>query len=79
MKALGMGALLSVSRGSREPARLIIMEHQGGKRSDPPVVLVGKGLTFDAGGISLKPAAAMDEMKYDMCGGASVFLSLIHI
>ena len=73
MKALGMGALLSVSRGSREPARLIVMEHQGGQRSDKPVVLVGKGLTFDAGGISLKPAAAMDEMKYDMCGGASVF------
>tara|TARA_Y100001934_G_C12364845_1_gene782845 strand:+ start:87 stop:1583 length:1497 start_codon:yes stop_codon:yes gene_type:complete len=77
MKALGMGALLSVSRGSREPARLIIMEHQGGKRSDPPVVLVGKGLTFDAGGISLKPAAAMDEMKYDMCGGASVFGAMV--
>ena len=77
MKALGMGALLSVSRGSREPARLIIMEHQGGKRSDPPVVLVGKGLTFDAGGISLKPAGAMDEMKYDMCGGASVFGAMV--
>lgn len=77
MKALGMGALLSVSRGSREPARLIIMEHQGGSRSDPPVVLVGKGLTFDAGGISLKPAGAMDEMKYDMCGGASVFGALV--
>ena len=77
MKALGMGALLSVSRGSREPARLIIMEHQGGSRSDPPVVLVGKGLTFDAGGISLKPAGAMDEMKYDMCGGASVFGAMV--
>jgi len=77
MKALGMGALLSVSRGSREPARLIIMEHQGGSRSDPPVVLVGKGLTFDAGGISLKPAGAMDEMKYDMCGGASVFGAML--
>ena len=77
MKALGMGALLSVSRGSREPARLIVMEHQGGQRSDKPVVLVGKGLTFDAGGISLKPAAAMDEMKYDMCGGASVFGAMV--
>jgi leucyl aminopeptidase len=77
MKALGMGALLSVSRGSREPARLIVMEHQGGQRSDAPVVLVGKGLTFDAGGISLKPAAAMDEMKYDMCGGASVFGAMV--
>jgi len=73
MKRLKMGSLLSVSRGSREPAKLIIMEYKGGKRGDPPVVLVGKGLTFDAGGISIKPAAAMDEMKFDMCGGASVF------
>ncbi len=73
MKRHKMGALLSVSRGSHEPAKLIVMEYAGGKRDAPPVVLVGKGLTFDAGGISLKPAAAMDEMKYDMCGGASVF------
>lgn len=72
MEALGMGSLLSVSRGSREPAKLIVMEYKGGKPKSKPVVLVGKGLTFDAGGISLKPAAAMDEMKYDMCGGASV-------
>lgn len=72
MKKLGMGALLSVSRGSREPARLIAMEYSGGEKGQAPVVLVGKGLTFDAGGISLKPGAAMDEMKYDMCGGASV-------
>ncbi|MGI9316603.1 MAG: leucyl aminopeptidase, partial [bacterium] len=73
MKRLKMGSLLSVSRGSREPAKLIIMEYKGGKRGQAPVVLVGKGLTFDAGGISIKPAAAMDEMKFDMCGGASVF------
>jgi len=72
MADLGMNALLSVSRGSRQPAKLIVIEHKGGKKKDPPVVLVGKGLTFDAGGISIKPAAAMDEMKYDMCGGASV-------
>jgi len=72
MKRLGMGALLSVSKGSREPARLISMEYSGGEKGQAPVVLVGKGLTFDAGGISLKPGAAMDEMKYDMCGGASV-------
>ena len=72
-----MGALLSVSRGSREPARFIIMEHRGGKSNEAPVVLVGKGITFDAGGISLKPASAMDEMKYDMCGGASVFGALV--
>jgi len=72
MKRLGMGALLSVSKGSREPARLIAMEYSGGEKGQAPIVLVGKGLTFDAGGISIKPAAAMDEMKYDMCGGASV-------
>ncbi|MFD2111795.1 leucyl aminopeptidase [Thiorhodococcus fuscus] len=73
MASLGMGALLSVSRGSRQPAKLICMHYRGGKSGDKPIVLVGKGLTFDAGGISLKPAAEMDEMKYDMCGGASVF------
>ena len=74
MQRLGMGSLLSVSRGSEEPAKLIVMEYKGPKRqqSERPVVLVGKGLTFDAGGISLKPSPAMDEMKYDMCGGASV-------
>jgi leucyl aminopeptidase len=72
MEELGMGALLSVTRGSRQPAKLIVMEYKGGKPNSRPLVLVGKGLTFDAGGISLKPSAAMDEMKYDMCGGASV-------
>ena len=76
MTRRGMGALLSVSRGSREEAKLIVMEYRGGTRGDAPVALVGKGLTFDAGGISLKPASAMDEMKYDMCGGASVFGAL---
>ncbi len=76
MEKLGMGALLSVSRGSRQPAKLIVMEYKGGKRDSKPVALVGKGLTFDAGGISIKPAQAMDEMKYDMCGGASVFGTL---
>jgi leucyl aminopeptidase len=76
MKKLKMGALLSVSRGSRQPAKLIIMKHNGGKKDQQPVVLVGKGLTFDAGGISLKPSAKMDEMKYDMCGSASVFGAL---
>ena len=76
MRQHKMGSLLSVSRGSREPAKLIVMEYRGAPRDERPVVLVGKGLTFDAGGISLKPAAAMDEMKYDMCGGASVFGAL---
>ena len=72
MKKLGMGALLSVSRGSRQPAKLITLEYKGDKKNGKPIALVGKGLTFDAGGISLKPPAAMDEMKYDMCGSASV-------
>ena len=76
MEKLGMGSFLSVSRGSREPAKLITLEHNGGPKSQKPVVLVGKGLTFDAGGISIKPSAAMDEMKYDMCGGASVIGTL---
>lgn len=73
MEKLGMGSLLSVSRGSREPAKLITMKHNGGPKSQKPIVIVGKGLTFDAGGISIKPSSGMDEMKYDMCGGASVF------
>jgi leucyl aminopeptidase len=73
MQSLGMGALLSVSHGSSQPARLITMDYRGGNKNDAPVVLVGKGITFDSGGISLKPGAKMDEMKYDMCGGASVF------
>lgn len=72
MQKLGMGSLLSVSRGSRQPPKLIVLEYHGAKEGDAPVALVGKGLTFDAGGISIKPAANMDEMKYDMCGGASV-------
>jgi leucyl aminopeptidase len=76
MEELGMGAFLSVSKGSRQPARLIVMEYQGASAKTKPIVLIGKGLTFDAGGISLKPAANMDEMKYDMCGGASVIGTL---
>jgi leucyl aminopeptidase len=72
MRELGMGALLSVARGSRQPPKLIVMEYRNGKPEAPPIALVGKGLTFDAGGISLKPAATMDEMKFDMCGAASV-------
>lgn len=68
----GMHALLSVSRGSEEEARFIILEHRGGSDGEAPLVLVGKGLSFDAGGISLKPPAGMEEMKYDMSGGAAV-------
>lgn len=72
MKKLKMGSLLSVSRGSREAAKLIVIEYKGGKAKDKPYVLVGKGVTFDTGGISLKPGSAMDEMKFDMCGAAGV-------
>ncbi len=76
MEALGMGALLSVSRGSRQPAKLICLHYQGDDSNSKPIVLVGKGLTFDAGGISLKSSSGMDEMKYDMCGGAAVIGTL---
>lgn len=75
MEKLGMHSLLSVSRGSEQEARLIIMEYKGAATKQPHV-LVGKGITFDTGGISLKPAPAMDEMKFDMCGAASVFGTL---
>ncbi|RMW84765.1 leucyl aminopeptidase [Aggregatibacter aphrophilus] len=74
MEKLGMGAYLAVSRGTHNEAKLSIMEYRNHPNPNTkPIVLVGKGLTFDAGGISLKPAADMDEMKYDMCGAASVF------
>ena len=73
LKKLKMNALLSVAQGTAEPARLITLEYKGGKRNGRPIVLVGKGITFDSGGISIKPAANMDEMKFDMCGGAAVF------
>ncbi|MBI1174790.1 MAG: leucyl aminopeptidase [Sideroxydans sp.] len=72
MQKLGMGSFLSVTRGSEQPAKLITMEYAGADKKQKPVVLVGKGVTFDSGGISLKPGAEMDEMKYDMCGAASV-------
>ena len=72
MRELGMGSLLSVSAGSTQPAKLIVMEYKGAAKTQKPHVLVGKGITFDSGGISLKPGAKMDEMKYDMCGAASV-------
>ncbi len=72
MEKLGMGALLSVSRGSEQPAKLITLEYRGTDAKTKPIVLVGKGITFDTGGISIKPSEAMDEMKYDMAGAASV-------
>ncbi|MEE9127355.1 MAG: leucyl aminopeptidase [Planctomycetota bacterium] len=76
MKRLKMGALLGVTRGSKQPAKLILLDHnpRGAKKT---VCVVGKGLTFDTGGISIKPSAKMDEMRYDMCGGAAV-LGLFH-
>lgn len=76
MQDLGMGSLLSVTAGTEQPAKMIVLEYKGGTRGSKPVVLVGKGVTFDSGGISLKPGAGMDEMKYDMCGAASVFGTL---
>lgn len=72
MEKLNMGALLSVAKGSDEPPKFIVLQHKGGGKKDKPVVLVGKGITFDSGGISLKPGADMDEMKYDMSGAAAV-------
>ena len=72
MEKLGMGSFLGVAQGSVQPPKLIVMHYNGGKKNQKPVVLVGKGITFDTGGISLKPGAEMDEMKYDMCGAASV-------
>ena len=72
LEALKMDSFLSVTNGSDQPPKFIILKHMGGKAKDAPVVLVGKGITFDTGGISLKPGSGMDEMKYDMCGAASV-------
>ena len=71
-----MGALLAVSQGSDEEPRLIVLHHDGGTKGDKPLVLVGKGLTFDAGGISIKPAKGMEEMKFDMSGGAAVLAAM---
>lgn len=76
MARLGMGSLLSVSAGSAEEAKLIVINYKGAKADSKPFALVGKGITFDTGGISLKPGAAMDEMKFDMCGAASVVATM---
>ena len=71
MKKLKMGSLLSVTAGASEPAKLIVAEYKGSKSKSKPIVIVGKGITFDTGGVSLKPSNGMDEMKYDMCGAAT--------
>lgn len=72
IEKLGMGSFLSVTQGSTEPPQFIVLEYSGAAKSQPPIVLIGKGISFDSGGISLKPAPDMDEMKFDMCGAASV-------
>ena len=69
---LGMGSFMAVSQGSTEPLRFIVLRYSGAQKSEEPIVLIGKGITFDTGGISIKPASEMDEMKFDMCGAASV-------
>jgi leucyl aminopeptidase len=76
MEKLGMGALLAVTKASPEPAKLIVLQYNGGSKKQKPIALVGKGITFDTGGISLKPSAEMDEMKYDMSGAGSVLGTL---
>ena len=76
MEALKMGSLLSVTRGTAEPPKLIVLRYNGGPARQAPIALVGKGVTFDTGGISLKPGEGMDEMKFDMCGAASVLGTL---
>jgi leucyl aminopeptidase len=72
-----MGCLLAVAQGSHQPPRFIVLEYQGAQKQQPPIVLVGKGVTFDSGGISLKDPPGMDEMKFDMSGGAAVIAALI--
>ncbi len=76
MKKFGMGALLSVAQGSSEPPQLIVMRYSGGKRNEAPIALVGKGITFDSGGLDLKTPTGMEQMKYDMAGGAAIFGTL---
>lgn len=76
IRRLKMGCFLAVTRGSAEPPRFIILEYRGGRRGAAPIVLVGKGITFDSGGISIKDSNAMDEMKFDMCGAATVLAAL---
>lgn len=76
MERLKMGALLAVARGSDEPPKFIIMEYNGGKKGEKPVLIAGKGLTFDSGGISIKPSEKMEEMKHDMAGGAAAICAI---
>lgn len=75
MKKMGMGGILGVNRGAAKPPKLVVLEYHAGKKK-PTLLLVGKGLTFDSGGISIKPSAGMEDMKYDMCGGAAVLCAM---
>src|SRR5690606_8229030 len=79
MEQLGMGALLAVASGTAQPPKLISLAYQGAEPEAAPIVLVGKGITFDTGGISLKPSAEMDEMKFDMCCAASVLGTMLAV
>ena len=72
MQTMGMGAFMSVTRGSENPGKMIVIRYNGGSKGEPPIALIGKGITFDSGGISLKSGAGMDEMKFDMAGAAAV-------
>ena len=79
MQKLKMGSLLAVARGSRNSPKMVVLKYNGAKKTQKPHVIVGKGITFDTGGISLKPGANMDEMKYDMCGAATVFGTFVAV
>jgi leucyl aminopeptidase len=76
IKQLGMGGILNVSRGSKEEPKVVILRYKGGKAEDKPIVLVGKGVTFDSGGISIKPSEKMEDMKYDKSGAAAVIATI---
>lgn len=76
MMRLGMGGIVGVNQGSIQPPKMVVLEYNGGNKKAPTLLLVGKGLTFDSGGISLKPGAGMQDMKYDMCGGAAVMAAM---
>ncbi|MCK4840175.1 MAG: leucyl aminopeptidase, partial [Desulfobulbaceae bacterium] len=76
MAKLGMGGIIGVNQGSSQPPKMVVLEYRSGGKKAPTLLLVGKGLTFDSGGISLKPGAGMQDMKYDMCGGAAVMAAM---
>ncbi len=79
MKKLGMGGMLGVSRGSRQPPKFVVLNYKGGTAKEPDIALVGKGITFDSGGISIKPSEKLEEMKGDMAGGAAVIAAMVAI